>query len=85
MLHDVSHRTTLTLDDDVAAAIDREVRRTGRTYRSVVNSALRVGLERGKDRSPGFVVTPLDLDPVSDVDADDVWELVSRIEGPGHR
>lgn len=85
MLHDVGLRTTLTLDDDVAAAIERLVRRTGRTYRAVVNAALRTGLEQVAAAPMPFVVTPHDLDPVGDVDADDVWALIARTEGPLHR
>jgi hypothetical protein len=34
-------RTTLTLDDDVAALIDRERRRSGESMREVVNRLLR--------------------------------------------
>jgi hypothetical protein len=37
-------RTTLTLDDDVAAALTAEVRETGRTFKDVVNATLRAGL-----------------------------------------
>lgn len=36
-------RTTLTLDDDVAAMIDRERERTGESQREVVNRLLRRG------------------------------------------
>lgn len=75
----------MTLDDDVAAAIERQVRRTGRTYRAVVNTALRNGLEQAAASPQPFVVTPQDLDPVVDVDADDVWALIARVEGPAHR
>jgi len=37
-------RTTLTLDPDVADRVDREVRRTGKGMKIVVNEALRAGL-----------------------------------------
>ena len=37
-------RTTLTLDDDVAEALRRLVRQTGRPFKQVVNDALRAGL-----------------------------------------
>ncbi len=37
-------RTTITLDDDVAALIEAERRRTGENLRSVVNRLLRRGL-----------------------------------------
>ncbi len=41
-------RTTLTIDDDVAALIERERRRTGETRREVTNRLLRQGLQRGR-------------------------------------
>lgn len=37
-------RTTLTLDDDVAALLKRAMKRTGRSLKDQVNDALRVGL-----------------------------------------
>jgi Ribbon-helix-helix protein, copG family len=43
-------RTTLTLDDDVAARLRQLARQTGRPFKQVVNDALRAGLTPG---SPG--------------------------------
>jgi hypothetical protein len=40
-------RTTLTLDQDVAALVERERRRTGETMREAVNRLIRRGLQRG--------------------------------------
>ena len=37
-------RTTLTLDDDVAAKLKMEAHRAGRPFREVVNETLRRGL-----------------------------------------
>jgi hypothetical protein len=37
-------RTTLTLDPDVAECLQREIRRTGKGMKAVVNDALRSGL-----------------------------------------
>ncbi len=37
-------RTTLTIDDDVAAMLKRESRRKGLSFKELVNSALRRGL-----------------------------------------
>lgn len=41
-------RTTLTLDDDVAKDLREEARRTGRSFKDVVNETLRRGLGAGK-------------------------------------
>lgn len=37
-------RTTLTLDDDIAARLQAEARKTGRPFKTVVNDYLRAGL-----------------------------------------
>jgi hypothetical protein len=34
-------RTTLTLDDDLAAALNRKARHSGRSFKEVVNAAIR--------------------------------------------
>lgn len=85
-LHDVPHRTTLTLDDDVAASLQLEARRTGRPYRAVVNDALRLGLERRAtvEREP-FRVEARDLGLRPDIDLDDIEGLLDGIEGTSRR
>ena len=40
-------RTTLTLDDDVAAKLKTESQRAGRSFREVVNETLRRGWKAG--------------------------------------
>jgi len=76
-------RTTLTLDDDVAKMLDKEVRRTGDSFKQVVNETLRLGLAAAKQppRKP-FVVKPwnLGLPPFEKVE-----ELLEYLEGPEHR
>lgn len=83
-LHDVSHRTTLTLDDDVADALARESRRTGRSYRDVVNGAIRRGLGRPVDDEPFRVVTS-DLHRRQGVEIDDVEGLLDILDGQTRR
>lgn len=39
-------RTTITLDPDVAARVNKEVAKGEQTFKEIVNSALRRGLER---------------------------------------
>lgn len=84
-LLDVSHRTTLTLDDDVASRLDREVRRSGRPYRAVVNDALRRGLESAPPDLPPFhaETRPMGLRP--GVQLDDIAGLLDRLDGPATR
>ena len=79
-------RTTLTLDDDVAAKLRSEARNSGRSFKDVVNDSLRRGLTlhprsvplppfKVKARSwgkPGF-------------NYDRVWEIIEQLDGPSYR
>jgi hypothetical protein len=80
-------RTTLTLDDDVAAKLRAEMRNSGRSFRETVNRVLRLGLNvpRGSDRAGKFVVRSRPLYAKPGVNLDHVAELVERLEGPSHR
>ena len=79
-------RTTLTLDDDVAAGLQRAARTTGRPLRSVVNDALRAGLEAQERQPPApFTVTPFDLGLREGLEIDSISELIELLEGPLHR
>jgi hypothetical protein len=81
-------RTTLTLDDDVAAKLKAESRRAGRPFREVVNDALRRGLasRRIAVQRPAFKISPRDLgDLKPGLSIDNVAELIERVEGSLHR
>ncbi len=49
-------RTTLTLDEDIAAKLKDETRRSGRAFRDVVNDTLRRGLLTRQSK-PGIAVS----------------------------
>jgi len=54
-------RTTLTLDDDLAEALNRAARLSGQSFKAVVNATLRRGLAQSASGGPGlepFVVEP---------------------------
>jgi hypothetical protein len=81
-------RTTLTLDDDVAAKLKAEVRRVGRPFREVVNETLRQGLvaRRGQAAREPFTIKPRDLGSVRPgLSLDNVSDLIENVEGPLHR
>jgi Arc/MetJ family transcription regulator len=61
---DVSERTTITLDDDVAGLIAHEVRRTGKAKKAVVNDAVRRGIDDPDRRQPS-ACTPTTRNPSS--------------------
>jgi hypothetical protein len=80
-------RTTLTLDDDVAAKLKALARRTGRAFRDVVNETLRRGLADSRQpraRHP-FKVQARDLGCRPGINMDNIGELLEQIEGPAHR
>lgn len=78
------HRTTLTLDDDVADRLAREVHRTGETHRAVVNAALRRGLEVPPQIEP-FTVRSSSMGRRPEYDIDNIEELLERLDGPARR
>jgi hypothetical protein len=77
-------RTTLTLDDDVTALLNKEVRKSGEPFKQVVNRLLRLGLTASRQpaRKP-FKVTPINLGLPRDFDK--VEDLIEYLEGPEHR
>jgi hypothetical protein len=78
-------RTTLTLENDVAARLHAEARRSGRSFKDVVNEFLRRGLaQRDLARTAArFEVKPRDLGALeSGLSLDNIAELLERIEGP---
>ena len=75
-------RTTLTIDADVELLLQREMRRTDRSMKTVVNDALRIGLGvRGKPpRPPRFKVEPHAFGFKPGVDVDRLNQLVDELE-----
>ena len=80
-------RTTLTLDEDVAAKVKREARRSGKSFKEVVNETLRRGLAEARTSSvPPFTIRPRDLGRLRPgLNLDSVGELLEQVEGPLHR
>lgn len=77
-------RTTLTLDDDVAAKLRSEARGSGLPFRDVVNDMIRRGFA-SRPVEP-FRVTARDLGNLRPgLSLDNVAELLERVEGPLHR
>lgn len=81
-------RTTLTLDEDVAAKLRAEARRSGRSFRDVVNDAIRRGLLSSRSRpKPGrFRVIARDVGNLRPgLSLDNIGDLLEQAEGPLHR
>ena len=79
-------RTTLSLDDDVAELLRRELRRSGSSLKAAVNHFLRLGLmASGKQQRKPFVVHPRPLGLPPGLSYDNVEDLLEALEGPLHR
>ena len=84
--HDVSMRTTLTLDPDVAAKLKKGAAKLRKPFKQIVNEALRAGL--------ASVLTPPAARPYRTrarplglrrgLSYDNISELLSRAEGEDH-
>lgn len=71
-------RTTLTLDDDVAAILEAERRRTGESMREVVNRLLR---RASRDHQPRRAVPDLPAIPGRPlVDLTDVSAVIAHLD-----
>ena len=79
----------MTLDEDVAARLKTEVRRTGKPFRAVVNECLRVALFKkraGPAREPRFKIKTRDLGQLRlGLSLDNIGDLLEIAEGPLHR
>jgi Ribbon-helix-helix protein, copG family len=81
-------RTTLTLDDDVAAALDRLRRARGATLRTLVNEVLREGLRQMRARparGAPFRTQSVDLGRPRCGGLDNVADALAIAEGEGFR
>lgn len=81
-------RTTLPLDDDVAAKLKTEMRRPGRSFRETVNEMLRRGLSTRHSQSPKqpFRVVTRDIGTLlPGLTLDNIADLLEQVEGPLHR
>ncbi len=81
-------RTTLTLEDDVAAKLKAESKRTGRSLKEIVNEYLRLGfLAKKSDRRPTpFRVQARDLGELRPgLSLDNIGEFLEQTEGSTNR
>jgi plasmid stability protein len=81
-------RTTLTLDDDLAIALDRRRREHGHSFKEEVNELLRIGLlsvEQKRPAPPGLRVAPWDGGKSLLGNIDNVAEVLAIVEGDDYR
>jgi plasmid stability protein len=81
-------RTTVTLDDDVVAALDRRRRELKRSLEQEVNDLIRAGLIRVEEQKnpdrPSFRVEPLDVGELLVDNLDDISAVLAMAEGEGY-
>jgi hypothetical protein len=76
-------RTTLTLDDDIAALLKKEMRASGEPFKRVVNRVIRLGLTASNQpQRKQFKVKPFNLRLPHFTK---VEELLEELEGPDYR
>ena len=82
-------RTTLTIEEDVAALVEMEMRRSGESLKGTVNRLLRQGLMASSkpESEKTFVIQPFPLGVGGMLDRHNgkVSALLDELEGPYHR
>ena len=80
-------RTTLTLDDDVYRKLESETRRTGRSFKEVVNERLRRSLVAAKPetRRKPFRVNARPMGNRPGIDLSNIEQLLDELDGPARR
>lgn len=76
-------RTTITLDEDTAAAVDRIRHERHRGLSEVVNDLIRAGLRDQRPRQTTFAQRTHDLG--LKIDVSNVAEAIELLEGPTTR
>jgi len=80
-------RTTLTLDDDVAARIKQRVLKEKRTLKEIINQALRRGLDELEEplHKGGYKTPSVSLGRCFLGNVDDITEVLEVAEGDDFR
>ncbi len=80
-------RTTLTIDPDVEAVTKLAMKRTGLPFKTLINRALRVGLESLLDPSEAkpYRTQPKPMGLRKGLSYDNISELLAVTEGEDHR
>jgi head-tail adaptor len=80
-------RTTLTLDDDIIAKLNAEMKRSGKSFKETVNEFLRMGLQTRQEMQNGsrFKVEARPLGVIPGLNYDCIGQLLEEAEGPFHK
>ena len=85
--HDARMRTTITLATDVFEEARRTAGNSGRSFKEVVNDALRLGLASMKESKPAnpYRVRPKAMGLRKGLSYDKVSDLLAQAEGEGFK
>ncbi|MEO7143865.1 MAG: hypothetical protein ABI165_10240 [Bryobacteraceae bacterium] len=77
----------MMVEDDVAAKLHAEARKSGKSFKVVVNESIRLGLLSKRTTGPRgrFVVKPFAVKKKTGINYDNVWQLVEDLEGPAYK
>lgn len=80
-------RTTLTIEDVVAAKLKSEMRKSGKSFKETVNETLRLGFINKNQVEPPkpFKVKARLMGLRPGLSLDNIGELLDQLEGPFHR
>ncbi len=82
-------RTTMTVDDDIMTKLRERSKLTGKSFKEVINEALRIGLIRQENleqKKPTlFKVKTRSLGMKAGFTYDNVAELLEQLEGPQYK
>lgn len=80
-------RTTLTIDDDIAAKINKEMRRSGKSFKETVNEFLRIGLMARRElaETTPYSVRTFAMGARPGLNYDKVSDMLEEAEGPLYR
>lgn len=73
-------RTTVTLDEDVAAALHQLTRERGLSFKQAINSTLRTGLAQGQGAAVPYRVPTRSLGLRPGIDLDKALRLAGDLE-----
>ena len=79
-------RTTVSLDDDVAAKLHDRMTRYGATFKETLNDCLRRGLDQSNDDdlAATFTIKPRSMGLRPGVNLDDISGTLELLDGPTH-
>ena len=79
-------RTTLSLEEDVYRKLKSEVRRTGRSFKELINDLLRRSLYQKENAPPrSFRVDARDMGLREGIDLSNIHQLLDDLDGASRR